>query len=333
MAEDFTWRDGERTIRFGRGALADAPGLLGEGYTLLTTERARASAPGVVEAASVVLLIGPGRVDDLAGDLLAAGPVAAPLVARGGGRVSDVAKALGAASGAGGNGVVVAAIPTTLSAAEMTWVHRHARGIEASTARVRPRLVLNDPAISASQPLPELAASAANALGHAVEGAVTAMATPVPTLAARDAARRLAAALPASGEPDRDELALGALLSGYAIDANWYGLHHVMSQTLVREAGAGHGPANAAMLPVSAAALRRRNPDALAALDAAIGEPVEEVARRFAGLAGAARLRDIGIEESALEACAEAAAQRAELALTPPPAGPRELGELYREAW
>ena len=111
MAEDFTWRDGERTIRFGRGALADAPGLLGEGYTLLTTERARASAPGVVEAASVVLLIGPGRVDDLAGDLLAAGPVTAPLVALGGGRVIDVAKALGAASGVSGDGVTVAASP------------------------------------------------------------------------------------------------------------------------------------------------------------------------------------------------------------------------------
>ncbi len=330
MAEDFTWRDGERTIRFGRGALADAPGLLGEGYTLLTTERARASAPDLVAAAARVVLIGPGRVDDLAGDLLAEGPVGAPLVALGGGRVIDVAKALGAAAGAD---AVVAAVPTTLSAAEMTWVHRHARGVEASTPRVRPRLVLNDPQLSASQPLPELAASAANALGHAVEGAVTAMATPVPTLAARDAARRLAAALPEHGEPDRDELALGALLSGYAIDANWYGLHHVMSQTLVREAGAGHGPANAAILPVSAAALRRRSPDALAALDAAIGEPVEGVARRFAAMAGAARLRDIGVAEAALEACAQAASQRAELALTPPPAGPRELGELYREAW
>ncbi len=333
MAEDFTWRDGERTIRFGRGALADAPGLLGEGYTLLTTDRARTIAPDVVAAAARVLVIGPGRVDDLAGDLLASGPITAPLVALGGGRVIDVAKALGAAGGVGGDGVIVAAIPTTLSAAEMTWVHRHARGVDAATPRVRPRLVLNDPVLSASQPLAELAASAANALGHAVEGSLTAMATPVPTLAARDAARRLAAALPATGEPDRDELALGALLSGYAIDANWYGLHHVMSQTLVREAGAGHGPANAALLPVSAAALRRRSPDALAALDAVIGEPVEEVARRFAGLAGAARLRDIGIDESALEAYAEAASQRAELALTPPPAGPRELGELYREAW
>ncbi len=330
MLDDFTWRDGDRTIRFGRGALADAAGLLGEGYLLLTSERALGLAPALGEAAGDVVLVGPGRVDDLAGDLLPSTGSPAAIVALGGGRIIDVAKAIGAATGPQ---CVVAAVPTTLSAAEMTWVHRHARGVDAATPRMRPRIVINDPALSASQPLPELAASAGNALGHAIEGAVTALATPVPTLAARDAARRLALALPATGEPDRDQLALGALLSGYAIDANWYGLHHVMSQTLVREAGAGHGPANAAMLPVTSAALRRRLPDAVAAIDAVAGEPVEQIARRFAELAGAARLRDIGIAENVLNGCAQAASERSELALTPPPAGRDELEELYREAW
>jgi len=330
MSENFTWRDGDRTIRFGRGALDDAPSLLGEGYLLLTSERGLAAAPALGAAAGQVVLVGPGRVDDLAGDLLPSAGTPAAIVALGGGRVIDVAKAIAAVIGPG---CVVAAVPTTLSAAEMTWVHRHARGVDAATPRVRPRIVLNDPALSASQPMPDLAASAGNALGHAVDGAVTAMATPVPTLAARDAARRLSLALPATGEPDRDGLALGALLSGYAIDANWYGLHHVMSQTLVREAGARHGPANAAMLPVTSAALRRRLPDGIAAIDAVLGEPVEAVARRFADRAEARRLRDIGIPEDALVMCAEAAATRSELALTPPPPGPRELEELYREAW
>ncbi len=328
--DDFTWRDGDRTIRFGRGALADAPGLLGEGYLLLTTERSSAAAPVLAGAAATVLLVPPGRVDDLAGDLLPEAGRPHAIVALGGGRVIDVAKAIGAALG---SGTVVAAVPTTLSAAEMTWVHRHARGVDAATPRVRPRIVLNDPALSASQPLPELAASAANALGHAVEGCATALASPVPTLAARDAARRLALALPEAGEPDRDQLALGALLSGYAIDANWYGLHHVMSQTLVREAGAGHGPANAAMLPVTSAALRTRMPEPIGAIEDLLGEPVDAVARRFAAIAGASRLRDIGVAEDALAACAQAASERAELALTPPPAGPRELEELYRAAW
>ena len=47
--DDFTWIDGERLVRFGTGVLADAPKLLEQrdfdGYVLLTTERAEASAP------------------------------------------------------------------------------------------------------------------------------------------------------------------------------------------------------------------------------------------------------------------------------------------------
>ena len=330
MPESFTWRDGERTIRFGRGSAAQSEDLIGERYVVLTTPRAETMLPALVSAATEVVHVPGGRVDDVAGDLLGHARPGTRYVALGGGRVVDVAKAIAAAAGGGAS---VAAIPTTLSAAEMTWVHRHARGVDPQTPRARPVVVVNDPALSASQPLEELAASAGNALGHAVEGTTTTLASPVPVLAARDAARRLALGLPAAGEPDRDELALGALLSGYAIDSAWYGLHHVMAQTLVREAGAGHGQANVALLPVTSAALRRRRPDALEALDALIGEPVEEVARRFAALAGAARLRDAGVDEAALEPCAAAAAGRGELALTPPAADAGELLELYRAAW
>ncbi len=330
MLEDFTWRDGERTIRFGRGALSDATALLGEDYVLLTTQRALASAPSIAERAGAVVNVPGGRVDDVAGDLLAHAAPGARLVALGGGRVIDVAKALAAASGGGAR---VAAVPTTLSAAEMTWLHRHARGVDPQTPHVRPQLVINDPDLCASQPTAELAASAANALAHAVESTATTAASPVPSLAARDAARRLARGLPDDGEPDREQLALGALLAGYAIDSAWYGLHHVMAQTLVRETGASHGAANAALLATTSAALRERNADALDELDQAIGEAVEVVARRIAGRAGVPRLRDDGVDEAALEDCARAAAGRAELALTPPPATAAELLELYRAAW
>jgi alcohol dehydrogenase class IV len=325
----FTWQDGERLIRFGRGALGDAPALLGEGFTLVTTERAAEAAGGVVAAAGRVLHVGQGRVDDLAAELLDDLEAAPLLVALGGGRVVDVAKALAAARPPR----QVAAIPTTLSAAEMTRGHRRAKGTPQDAPGVRPAIVVNDPALSASQPEDGLAASAANALAHALEGPLTPRTSPVPELVSRESARLLARAWDGS-EPDRDALALGALLSGYVIDATGYGLHHIASQTLVRYAGIGHGPANAAMLPHTLVALRRREGGArLEAVAADMGADPVEVAADLACRAGATRLRDLGVTEASLDECARAAAQRPDLAGTPPAADEAELRALYAAAY
>ena len=56
------------------------------------------------------------------------------LVALGGGRVIDVAKAIAAVGGGR-----VAALPTTLSGAEMTAIHRLPEGHEAQVGLIRPR--------------------------------------------------------------------------------------------------------------------------------------------------------------------------------------------------
>jgi alcohol dehydrogenase class IV len=321
MGEAFTWQDGERTIRFGRGTVATAEELLGTGYTLLTTPRTEAMAPHVVEAAGAVHHVRAGRVDEIAEELRST-VTGDLLVALGGGRVIDVTKALAAAAGPP---VRAAAIPTTLSAAEMTKGHRQATGAPPGTPNVRPAIVINDPDLCASQPLADLAASAANSLAHAVEGAVTVNASPVPVLAGREAVRLTEAAYADGGdEPDREALALAALLGGYTIDQTGLALHHVLCQTVVRLAGGGHGPTNAAMLPHTIEALRRRDPTTVDA-----GEIARDLARR----AGAERLRDIGVEESRLEECVEAAMQRPQLALTPPPADADEIRALYRAAW
>jgi alcohol dehydrogenase class IV len=326
--QEFRWQDGERTIDFGRDALAAAPDLLGEGYGLLTTERALAGVPALAERAAWTADVAAGRVDDVAGELLGSTDEAGLLVALGGGRVIDVAKALAAA-----RGVRAAAVPTTLSGAEMTAIHRHAAGVDPGTARVRPAVVLNDPSLSASQPERQLAASAANALGHAAEGMLTPRANPVATLAALAAASHLAHGLPHDGAPEPGRLALGALLAGYVIGSTGYGLHHVLAQTLARFAGIGHGAANAAMLPHAVGALRERFPDRLAELDGALGRPAEEVAAGFARRAGASSLGAAGADRDALDRCADAAAERAELDLTPPPADRDELRALYAAAW
>ncbi len=325
MVGGFTWHDGERTIRFGRGALADAEALLPAGYALLSTERGQAAASRVFERAAQVHLVGPGLVDELSAGLLEHVGGDGMIVALGGGRVIDTAKAI-----AGATGRRAGAIPTTLSAAEMTKVHRTPAGREGAR-RVRPALVLNDPALCASQPSIGLAGSAANSLAHAIEAQCTTMASPVPSMAGREAARLIDVAYAGDGpdaEVQRDQLALAALLGGYAIDAAWYGLHHVLSQTLVRVGGAGHGPANAAMLPHTITALERRQPGRV--------DPdgtLRALARTLAGAAGAASIQAIGVDRAALSACAQAAAGRQELALTPPVAAADELLGIYEAAW
>lgn len=323
----WTWQDGERTIRFGRGAAATAGELLSDGHVLLTTPRAEPAGAHLAEEAARVVHVPAGHVDHLAEELLDDLRTPRELVALGGGRVIDTAKAIGAVTGAR-----VVAIPTTLSAAEMTAIHRLPASAPPGTKLVRPAVVVNDPDLCASQPPPALAASAANSLSHAIEGPLTPRTSPVPSLAAEEAVRLIDTAYLVEDEPPgatgREQLALAALLAGYTIDATGYGLHHVLSQTLVREAGSGHGPSNAAMLPHSIGALDRRS-DGRLDRDGSLRALAEKLAR----LAGASRLRDIGVERDALARCAAAAAQRPQLEATPPRADEAELLSLYEEAW
>jgi alcohol dehydrogenase class IV len=328
--EGFDWRDGERAIHFGRGRAAEAVDLVGgPGFTLVTTARAQASLPALADAAGEVVQVPRGRVDEVAGELL--GAPGERFVALGGGRVIDVAKALTAARRREAPQARTMAVPTTLSGAEMTWVHRHAAGVPADTPRSRPAVVVCDPALAASQPEDELAASALNALGHAAEAPVTTLANPVASLAALEAARLIAVGYSA-GEPDRDALALGALLGGYAIDSAWYGLHHVMSQTLVRLCGIAHGSANAIMLQHTVGALARRDAHGGRRLSEALGGDAAAFVRETCARTGATRLRDVGVTDGQLDACADAAAERQELSLTPPRADRDELRALYAAA-
>lgn len=325
----FRWRDGERLVVFGPGSAGEVPELARPGFTLLSTPRARATLPGLEEKAGAVYAVPRGRVDEVAAELRAA-VHGDELVALGGGRVIDVAKALAAADPPRR----VVAVPTTLSGAEMTTVHRHAAGVDAAAPRVRPAVVVNDPALSASAPERELAASALNALGHAIEAAVTTLANPLSTLAAGAAVSLLARGLADPDvEPDREALALGGLLAGYASDSALYGLHHVMSQTLARHAGVAHATANAIMLPHSARALQRRFPERLDPLAEDTGEDVSSLAAQIGERAGPRRLRDAGVTAEQVGECADAASKRFELDFTPPRADRTELLAVYEEAW
>lgn len=338
----FVWRDAGRTVILRRGALAAAPRLLAEhglgAYRLVTTERALAAAAaagaGALAAGALsVHRVPPGQVPPLAAallDELAAAPPAA-LVAHGGGRAIDAAKAAASVTGA-----PVAAIPTTLSGAEMTAIHRLPAGAEDRVrGTVRPRLVIADPEAMAGRPGPGLRASAMNALAHGADSLYTSRANPLAELAALRGAAELAAAL--DGDPaarGAERLALGAILCGYAIDSAGFGLHHVVCQSLVRVCGSPHAETNAAFLPVALGFLRPQAPAPFARLAEALGTAPERLAERVRGLAGEAPgLGVLGADRARLGEAIEAMLARPELAEVPEPPDRERLRRLVEAAW
>lgn len=336
MAErNFTWRDAERTIVFRPGALGDSPEILGGGiwerFELLTTTRALGAAPVELAArATVVHQVEPGEVPYVSAAIVDS--VLNPtLVALGGGRVIDTAKAIAAVRGGR-----VCAIPTTLSGAEMTSGHRLPAGREdLAPHRVRPALVIADPFEMTTLDDLRLRASAMNALAHGAEALYVPDANPVASLAALRGADLIASALdqPAS-ERDRAGLALGALLCGYAVGEAGYALHHVVCQTLVRMLGTPHAETNATMLPRTMEMMRPRAPDEIATLAKALGAETSEIRRRIESLGGGPRrLRDLATNPDRLESARIAMLQRPEFENTPNPPGPEELRRLLEDAW
>lgn len=338
MTAPFRHVDRDQTIVFGAGALDAAADLIGSGYVLLTTPRAEAAVPSLTENAVSVVYVPGGQVDAVAAavldDLRSEGyqhddGVRDRLVALGGGRVIDVAKALAAAERLD----PPVAIPTSLSGAEMTGVHRHVRGVSESVPRVRASVIVNDPALSASQPGSDLAASSANALGHAITAVVSTRSNPIARAVGAEAIRRLGDGWGTEGDPvDREQIALGALLAGWAVDRSGLGPHHALAQTAVRTADLGHAPTNAALLPITVRAFRERVPEAFAELDTALRRPLETVVDALWHTAGAPNLAALAADPARLEQAVATAAARAELARVPPPFTEADVRAIYAAA-
>ena len=336
MAErDFTWRDAERTIVFRAGALGDSPEILGGGiwerFELLTTTRALGAAPVELAArATVVHQVEPGEVPYVSAGII--DRIRNPtLVALGGGRVIDTAKAIAAVRGGR-----VCAIPTTLSGAEMTSGHRLPAGREDQAPHhVRPVLVIADPFEMTTLDDRRLRASAMNALAHGAEALYVPGANPVASLAALRGAELIASALDQQpGERDRPGLALGALLCAYALGETGFALHHVVCQTLVRMLGTPHAETNATMLPRTMDMMRPRAPEEIGALARALSAEPEEIRRRIESLGGGShRLRELGANPNRVESARNAILQRSEYKDTPEPPAPEELRRMLEDAW
>lgn len=334
MSGDFVWRDAGRVVVLRRGAVAAAPGLLREHgfdrFELLTTPRALPGAPELEAAATAVHAVPSQQVPEAAAALLDRAR-APQLVAFGGGRVIDATKAVASVSGAR-----VAAIPTTLSGAEVTGFHRLPAGAEQRMrAMVRPDLAIADPEAMTGLAEGALRASAMNSLAHGADSLYTPFANPVSRMTALRGAELIAAALDeAPAERDRTALAEGSLLCAYAIDSAAFGIHHVVCQTLVRVCGTPHAETNAAILPRAMAFMVPRAPDRLAHLAAAVGATPEDVENRILQLGGdPAGLGELGADRSKLGQALEAMLTRPELAFTPEPPTRGDLERLIEAAW
>lgn len=338
MNGNFVWRDAGRTVVFHADGVAAAPKLLAEhgfeSFELLSSQRHLDGARDLAEAASAVHVLAPMEpavaVTEAAAALLDAA-TSANLVALGGGRTIDTAKAVAAITGAR-----VAAIPTTMSGAEMTGIHRLPAGAEdRAKGMVRPVLVIADPIAMTSAPESELRTSSMNALAHGADSLYTPFANPVSRMTALQGAESIATALDQdAAERNRETLALGSILCGYAIDSAAFSLHHVVCQTLVRICGAPHAGVNAAILPRAMSFMADRAPDGLEPLATAIGTTPDTIEPRLLELGGnPPGLGDQGADPDKLPEALDAMLLRPELAFSPAPPTRDELEQLIDRAW
>jgi maleylacetate reductase len=318
-------------------------------FDLLSTPRALIDAGELSKTATATHEVAPGPVPDAAAALLdrvttaAASPSDTPLprrnaaaqqtlaiVALGGGRVIDTAKAVAAVQGQ-----KVAAIPTTLSGAEMTGIHRLPAGAEQrAQGLVRPALALADPVLMTSLPEPQLRFSAMNALAHGADSLYTPFANPVSRMTALRGAALIGDALDQErAGRDRSALALGSILCAYSIDSALFAIHHVISQTLVRELTIPHAETNAAILPQAIGFMTHRAPEQIAALAGALRADPASLPGRISDLGRPPRLGALGADRDRLDAALDAIEARSELGFTPDPPDREQLKAIIESAW
>jgi maleylacetate reductase len=334
MGEWVEYSDDRRTLLLYGGPVTEPVATLKqqrwEAFELLSTERALADGGELREAAAKVHLVPELPVDEAAAALVdEVGPDR--LVALGGGRVIDSAKAVASV-----NGTDVAAIPTTLSGAPITGFHRLPAGRESEvTGFARPSLVLGYADAMTSAPEPQLRATAMNALAHGAESLYTPFADETSREIALRGAELLAGALDEPPEQrDRPALALGALLCAIAVDRAGIALHHVLGQTAVRVLAIPHAETYAALLPQTIGAMRERAPEQIEALGRALGTDSSGIRERIDDLAGRRRIGELGADRSRMDEVVELALARPELSrMTPGEVERSDLVAILEAAW
>ncbi len=196
----------------------------------------------------IVVAVGGGSAIDAA--------KAGALLAAGGGTVEDywgVGKARGTVA-------PLIAVPTTAgtgsevqSFALISQPDTHQK-MACGDPQLAPRVAVLDPRLTCSMPASVTACTGMDAIGHAVETAVTARRNPASALFARGAFELLNEGLPrALTDPDdldaRGAMLLGATWAGLAIEHSMLGAAHALANPLTAHHGLTHGQAVGTVLP------------------------------------------------------------------------------------
>ena len=207
-----------------------------------------------------------------------------------------------------------------------------------------PRVALLDPDLTLTQPPGVTACTGLDALGHAVETAVTRKRNAVSSLFSREAFRLLARAFPRvlrdPGDLDaRGAMLRGAALAGFAIENSMLGAAHAMANPLTKRFDLAHGQAVGTALPhvVAFNAADAESAAVYGELAASVGAAgptgLVELLGSFVELAGLpARLSEAGVERDAAPELAHEAAQQWTAGFNPREVGARELEALYAAA-
>ncbi len=293
------------------------------------------------------------------------------IVSVGGGSVMDTAKAVCVTLKNGGKAndhlnlltlserqVPHIAIPTTSgTGSEVTNVavltsHGAGRKLFIADTHIMPDVAILDPRFVVTMPKGLTVATAMDAMTHAVEALSSVMSNQICDGQALHAIRLIRENLPlVVADPKNEEarlnMQIAATMAGWAFTIAQVGLAHGMAHTIGTLHHVPHGTACGILLPK----VMRYNVDhatsKLALVAGALGVGTAGMSERDAALAAAhavealmrkvghpLRLRDVGVPEDGLEACAfHAIADTADLFNPRPVTDPADILRLYAEAY
>lgn len=234
-------------------------------------------------------------------------------IAIGGGSTIGLGKAIALESS-----LPILAIPTTYAGSEMTPIYGLTEGgikRTGSDARVLPKTVIYDPALTVTLPVELSVTSGLNAIAHAAEGLYANNANPVMSLVAEEGIRALARGLPGVRRDTADlgargDALYGAWPCGMVLGNVGMALHHKLCHTLGGSFNLPHAATHTVVLPHALAYNAAHAPDAMQRIARAIG--TNDAARGLYALAldnGApVSLKAIGMQEADLDRAADLAA-------------------------